>query len=424
MKDSCAERSRRVWGRRQLRRSVSLTLAVAVLAVSAQVAGGASGGARPARVTSPPIARIASGSPFAARGMWIWELSSSNGGNLSSIVARARQNGITTLLIKGGDGSGTWSQFNPSLVSALHRSGMRVCAWQYVYGNDPVGEAQVGVAMVRDGADCLVIDAETEYEGKYVSAQTYLRTLRGRIGQSFPVALAGFPYVDFHPGFPYSVFLGPGGAQYNVPQMYWQDIQTTVDGVYAHTYAFNRVYGRPIAPLGQIYNGPPARQIRRFRLLSRAYGAPNVSWWDWQEGTPGAFHAVSTSLGALPGFTPYTALATLGVRAQGDLVVWAQQHLVSAGQNITVDGGFGPGTLAAVKRFQSARGLAADGVIGTGTWSALLRFRPATVAWVIKRKRQQAVITRDGVHIELVPKSAKLKAKHNEIPASIGSGRP
>ena len=58
------------------------------------------------------------------------------------------------------------------------------------------------------------------------------------------MALAGFPYVDYHPGFPYSVFLGPGGAQYNTPQMYWMDIGTSVNTVYAHTYAYNRVYQR------------------------------------------------------------------------------------------------------------------------------------------------------------------------------------
>ena len=78
-----------------------------------------------------------------------------------------------------------------------------------------------------------MIDAEGEYEGKYVSAQTYIQGLRHLIGSRFPVALAGLPYVDYHPAFPYSVFLGPGGAKYNAPQMYWTDIGTSVDRVYA-----------------------------------------------------------------------------------------------------------------------------------------------------------------------------------------------
>ena len=113
---------------------------------------------------------------------------------------------------------------------------------------------------MQDGADCLMIDAESEYEGKYISAQTYMTDLRAKVGANHPLALAGFPYIDYHPGFPYSVFLGPGGAQYNAPQMYWKDIQTTTDAVFAHTYEYNLIYQRPIFPLGQVYapsSGPP-----------------------------------------------------------------------------------------------------------------------------------------------------------------------
>jgi hypothetical protein len=82
----------------------------------------------------------AQANPLNGRGMWIWYVSQSNGGNVSSIVARARRNGVSTLMIKSGDGTGYWSQFSRSLISTLHRSGFKVCGWQFVYGNNPVGE--------------------------------------------------------------------------------------------------------------------------------------------------------------------------------------------------------------------------------------------------------------------------------------------
>jgi hypothetical protein len=353
--------------------------------------------------------------------MWIWVLGASNHGSLSSIVAQAHRYKITTLYIKGGDGTNTWSQFNSSLVSTLHANGIRVCAWQYVYGSYPLREAQVGANLVHDGADCLVIDAESEYEGKYISAQTYVRTLRQLVGSQYPVALAGFPYVDYHPGFPYSVFLGPGGAQYNAPQMYWVDIGTSVDHVYAHTYVFNRIYGRTIFPLGQVYNNPRLSDIRRFRQLSRYYHAPNVSWWDWQEGTGRDWYALSQRIGGISGFQPDMAYASLGKGAQGDLVVWAQEHLVSAGQRIPIDGGFGPRTMAAVKRFQAAQGLTSDGLIGTATWTALLSYQPAAVTWTSGGARI-ALAARGGA--QPVPKSARLRAKRNELHGAPGRGRP
>src|SRR5581483_35754 len=181
-----------------------------------------SGGAAYQPQTPPytPPPKTAAHNPLGTRGMWIWELPSTNGGNVQTIIARAQKNGIKTLMIKSGDGSSMWSQFNSQLVAQLHAAGLNVCAWQYVYGSQPLAEAAVGAQAVADGADCLLIDAEGEYEGKYVAAQQYITALRKSIGPSFPLALAGFPYIDYHPAFPYSVFLGPGGAQYNVPQMY------------------------------------------------------------------------------------------------------------------------------------------------------------------------------------------------------------
>jgi hypothetical protein len=362
--------------------------------------------------------------PLSGRAMWIWELPDANGGNLSSIVATAHRYGISTLLVKSSDGTDPWSQFNSSMVAALHANGLKVCAWQYVYGNHPVTEAYLGADAVRDGADCLVIDAESEYEGKYISAQTYMGRLREQVGSRYPIALAGFPYIDFHPGFPYSVFLGPNGAQYNAPQMYWKDIGVTTDTVFAHTYAYNLVYGRPIFPLGQVYSNPPARQIIRFRELSKVYGAPGLSWWDWQEAASYAWTALSRPAGTLPGYVPYKVMADLGDGAQGDMVVWAQEHLITAGYKVTIDGDYGPSTAAAVEKFQAARGLPVTGTLDAETWDALLRYHVAAVTWVTRKGKQQAEAASAGTRVEVVPKSASLRERRDELAGAPGRGRP
>ena len=178
------------------------------------------------------------GTAFDGQGMWIWYVSQSDGGNLASIVAQAHaaqsrarcsSRAQTAPATTGASSARRWWR-------SCTRADCSVCAWQYVYGTNPAGEAALGAKAVAAGADCLVIDAESEYEGKYGAAQTYIADLRAKIGAAYPLGLASFPYVYYHTAFPYSVFLGPEGAQFNAPQMYWKAIGNSVDTAYADTY--------------------------------------------------------------------------------------------------------------------------------------------------------------------------------------------
>ena len=293
--------------------------------------------------------------------MWIWIVDRSSGGSPAAILRKASRNGIEMVVVKGADGLTRWSQFSPSFVSILKAGGLRVCAYQFVYGRYPRGEAEVGAQLARSGADCLMIDAEGHYEGRYAQAQRYMRSLRARIGPEYPLGLASFPYVHYHPAFPYSVFLGPGGAQFNVPQMYWRAIGTTVDRIFSITYRYNGVYGRPILPLGQVWQHPPPAEITRFRQLALSHGASGASWWSWHEAGRRDWRAVGVPLGGEFSFLPPARYPLLARRARGDLVVWAQQHLRAAGEAVSVDGLFGPRTELAVRAFQRAERLPAGG---------------------------------------------------------------
>src|SRR3954465_3407475 len=323
-------------------------------------------------------------------GMWIWYVNRSSAGNLDAIQARAEQHNVRTVYIKAADGRERWGQFSPWLVSQLKLRGLRVCAWQFVYGLRPRTEANLGAAAKRAGADCLVIDAEGHYEGRYAAAQTYIKRLRARVGPNYEVALTSFPYVTYHPAFPYSVFLGPGGAQENLPQMYWKTIGVSTDRIYQVTWTYNGVYGRPIYPLGQTYGNPKAADVLRFRKLGTSYGARGISWWVWQFSGSRQWTAVGSPFEpfGLPPRTDTLPLLSRGNRS--DLVVWAQQHLMKLGLLHLVNGRFGSGTQKAVSNFQYANYLPITGQVDAATWQKLLPTGPATVRWSASRRQALA----------------------------------
>jgi Putative peptidoglycan binding domain len=411
---------------RMARRGAVALLVLACAPALAPAASGQVGGGTPPTGDDPttggappPGEPPTSGSPhpaFNGNGMWIWQLPRAHGGSVSRIVAKARRHNVKTLFIKSGDGTSRWRQFSPSMVSAFKRAGLRVCGWQYMYGNSPIAEASVSAWAKQAGADCFVIDAEAEYEGKYVSADRYVRRLRALVGNSFPIALAPFPYVDFHPSFPYSVFLAPGAAEVNQPQMYWRAIGTSVDTNFSHTYTWSRLYKRPIFPLGQTYNRAPPAQVRRFRQVAQAYGAGGVSWWEWAQTTEAAWLAVGDPVTALRRYRLANTYPRLRLRARGDFVVWAQQHLWSAGYRLPLDGVFSARTRSAVLDFQTERGLAPTGTLDDPTWRVLLRLRPVAVRWRTRGRATPATAAGHGAVSAPAPRSASLPAKAYEIP--------
>ena len=359
--------------------------------------------------------------PLDGNGMWIWQLSAS-GGTADAVAKKATKRNIDVVMIKSSDAANPWAQFTPELVDVLHDAGLRVCAWQFVYGGSPRPEARVGAQAVNEGADCLLIDAEGHYEGRYKAADRYIDELRDRIGRDYPLALASFPYVDYHPSFPFSVFLGPGAAQYNVPQMYWKTIGTSVRKIYEHTYEVNAPFKRPIFPLGQTYLNVSRKSVFRFRKYARRYDAAGVSWWSWQETKGKEWRWVGKPLGDGAGKSRATvassAHTTLARGDAGDLVVWAQQHLAAHGDAVAVDGTYGTETVEAVRRFQAAEGLTPSGEIDDATWRVLLERPPVPIDW--SRIGSPAVARAAGT--TAVPDSASLDTLRFEVP--LTPGRP
>ena len=393
-------------------RRLLVVLAVALAVLVAIPAGSASA------QTPAPGASV-----FDGNAMWIWQLQKA--GSLSSIAKRAKAANVNALYIKSANGDFVWSQFTPAMVDYFHRQGIKVCGWAYVYGGGggpkwgtPAQEATASAAAIKRGADCFVIDPESEYEGRYAAADAYMTKLRTLVGPDTPIGVASFPYVDFHPSLPYSVFLRPdGGSQGNLPQMYWDTIQVSPDRILDRTLGWNQLYGRPVYPIGQIYLGegrssfPPPKDIRRFRQLSKAYGLTGTSWWEWSDSSAAGFRAATGAPGpALPARTPPAPTVSRG--AAGDWVVWAQEHLNGAGHKVSVTGRFGAQTETAVRQFQAASKLPATGKLDPTTWAQLNKVTPVPTHWA---RRSGGPASAAAVGDGSAPDSASLPAVRDEL---------
>lgn len=340
----------------------------------------------PSPVTRPddPDALGTADSPFRGLGTWVWDLTRSGG--VDTVVRQATTYGMRTVFVKSGDGTRYWTQFDAA-TGPLKAAGLRVCAWQYVYGRRPVAEARVAARAVTAGADCFVVDAESEFAGRkgsyegrtYRAARRYMAELRRLVGGEYPIALTSFAYVDYHPTFPYSAFLdGPNGADVLMPQVYWGAFRTAVDRAVRRTAAWNSIYGVPIAPIAGTYRREAPSDLRRFRCLAAAYGWPGASYWSFAETAARQWPALGTpvSCGDASLARTYPSLRT---GMQGDAVVWLQARLRAWGSAVPRTGFYRRQTRAAVMAFQQAHGLEPDGVAGPVTWSVLLQ-TPAVAA--------------------------------------------
>lgn len=316
-------------------------------------------------------------SPFDGTALWIAKVPVQQGS--SQLASQVRGAGVHTLYVKGADGSTPDPQLTAGLVSTLRTDGVPVCAWTFAYGQDPVGEANAAVAAVRSGAQCLVVDAEGQYDGRYGAAQIFVRSLRAQLGARFPIALAGQAEILQHPTFPYSVFLGPGGFNFDLPQIYWLDLNLSVTTAYAATIGANSVYARPVLPVGQLYGAPSPSEVTRFRALASAYGLAGMSFFDLESAQRGQIASLAVQpprLSRKPSSAP-----TLRAGADGDEIVWAQELLNDGHAGLPVGGFYGARTARAVAHFQLRHHLRANGVLGPATWKALLHLKAREPSW-------------------------------------------
>ena len=230
--------------------------------------------------------------PVQGKGYFIWRIRDCERGDVNAIANLAQQAGFSHLLIKIADGkysynvTSTGADLVPPLVRALQARGIQALGWHYVYGDDPVAEANMAIQRVRQtGVEGYVIDAEREYKvpGKDGAAATFMSRLRLSL-PAFPIALCSYRFPSYHPQLPWRVFLEK--CDYNMPQVYWQSNHNPADQLTRSVNEFQNITPfRPIIPVGSAYKAgtwaaTPA-DVVNFMQTAQSLNLAAANFWEW-----------------------------------------------------------------------------------------------------------------------------------------------
>lgn len=229
------------------------------------------------------------------KGFFIWKIKDCQGGNADAIAQEAYKAGFSHVLIKIADGpyAYNWDTVNnvdriPPVVAALRKYGMQVWGWHYIYGNNPVAEANKAVSQVKKyNLDGYVIDAEGEFKqtGMDVAAKTFMTTLRAGL-PSLPVALCSYRWPSYHPQFPWKIFMEK--CNLNMPMMYWMGAHNPGAQLKRCVQEFQAMTPvLPIIPVGPAFieagwSPTVADEVEFFNTIV-SLGLPAFNFFSWDE---------------------------------------------------------------------------------------------------------------------------------------------
>jgi hypothetical protein len=227
------------------------------------------------------------------KGYFIWQVRKCENGDPEAIAAAAAAQGFTHLVLKIADGRNAYN-LDPStgadllapLVTALRRRGISPWGWHYVYGYDPIPEADIAVERLQTlGLDGYAIDAEAQYKeaGKAAAAVQFMNRLRARLG-GFPIALCSYRYPTYHPAIPWQEFLDQ--CDLNMPQVYWVQADNPGAQLVRCVREFEAITPfRPIVPVGAAYTeggwSPTPAHITEFLQTARSLNLSAANFWEW-----------------------------------------------------------------------------------------------------------------------------------------------
>jgi len=226
------------------------------------------------------------------KGFYIWKVRECENGDSQAIANVAAQAGLSHVMIKLADGTysynldATGADLIPPLVGALHNRGIQAWGWHYLYGDDPIGEANKAIQRItQTRVDGYVLDVEKEFKqpGRDIAAVKFMDRLRSAY-QELPLALSSYRFPSYHPQVPWKEFLDR--CNYNMPQVYWVQANNPAEQLARCVREFQSIIPyRPIIPTGSAYKSggwqATPEQATVFMKAALKLNLTAANFWEW-----------------------------------------------------------------------------------------------------------------------------------------------
>lgn len=226
------------------------------------------------------------------KGFYIWKILYCEAGDIGAIVSLAQQARLSHVLIKIANGTYGYNidsdgnDLVPPLVGALNEANIEAWGWHYVYGDNPIGEANKAVQRIEQtNVSGYVIDAEREYKqpGKDQAAINFISRLRS-VYPSLTVALSSYRFPSYHPNIPWEEFLE--GCDISMPQVYWVLNHNPRDQLIRTVNEYQAITpSRPIIPTGSAYKAGgwavTPEDIVEFLDTAKSLNLSAANFWEW-----------------------------------------------------------------------------------------------------------------------------------------------
>lgn len=166
-------------------------------------------------------------------------------------------------------------------VTTAKAAGFDVYGWQYIYGFNPIDEAEKAVQrMLKFDLAGFIIDAEKHYKYKPNQATLYSNHLKKMLPDT-SIALSTYRFPEIHQEFPFQEFLRV--CHYNAPQVYWNEGKAGKELRLSHKQ-YSKFTNLPMIPAGRAYEGegfprPTPAEVDDFLTTAKDMGQTGAFFW-------------------------------------------------------------------------------------------------------------------------------------------------